>query len=135
MMSKALTMKAPVASGTVTPCVTANTAAPGVDQAVNTGCRYQRLNTKLVPPMPKPRAHIQDAVCASLAPKACAAAKTMTAELVNPTSTATKPATTVDRDASLSHFFNMGVFSQKPCTWHEDFLSSCASPSGAAFCG
>ena len=106
-MSKALTMKAPVASGSVTPCVTANTAAPGVDQAVNTGCRYQRLNTKLVPPMPKPSAHIQDAVCASLAPKACAAEKTMAAELVNPTRTATKPATTVDRDASLNHFFNM----------------------------
>jgi hypothetical protein len=59
--------------------------------------------------MPKPSAHIQEAVCASLAPRACAAEKTMAAELVNPTSTATKPATTVDRDASLSHFFNMGV--------------------------
>jgi hypothetical protein len=31
----------------------------------------------------------------------------MAAELVNPTRTATKPATTVDRDASLNHFFNM----------------------------
>jgi hypothetical protein len=28
----------------------------------------------------------------------------------------------VDRDASRSHFFNMGVFSQKPCTWHEVFV-------------
>ena len=56
LMSKALTMKAPVASGMVTPWVTANTAAPGVDQTVNIGWRYQRLNTKLVPPIPKPSA-------------------------------------------------------------------------------
>jgi hypothetical protein len=40
----------------------------------------------------------------------------MTAELVNPTSTATKPATTVDRDASLSHFFNMGFLTESLVT-------------------
>ena len=47
--------------------------------------------------MPRPSAQIHEVVWAGVAPKACAAAKTMTTELVKPTSTATKPATTADR--------------------------------------
>jgi hypothetical protein len=52
----------------------------------------------LVSPMPRPSAQIHDAVCAGVAPSAAAAWKTITTELVKPTSTATKPATTADED-------------------------------------
>ena len=99
VMSSAHTMKAPTACaiGTPTPAVTSS-AAPGVDQAVSTGCRYHRLRPRLVQPMPRPSAQIHDAVCAGVAPSAAAAWKTMTTELAKPTSTATKPATSADSD-------------------------------------
>ena len=51
--------------------------------------------------MPRPSAHIHEVVCAGVAPSACAAAKTMTTELVKPTSTATKPATTAETERSF----------------------------------
>ena len=38
--------------------------------------------------MPTPSAHIHEVACAAVAPSACAAAKTITTELVKPTSTA-----------------------------------------------
>jgi hypothetical protein len=97
VISSAQTMKAPTASaiGTPAPAVTSN-AAPGVLQAVSTGMRYFRLRPRLVRPMPRPSAQIHEAVCAGVAPRAAAAWKTMTTELVKPTSTATKPATRAD---------------------------------------
>jgi hypothetical protein len=52
--------------------------------------------------MPRPSAQIQEAVCAGVAPKACAAWKTMTTELVKPTSTATKPAARAETDTPLN---------------------------------
>ena len=82
------------------PWVAAISAAPGVDQAVSTGRRYHSDSSRLLAPMPRPRAQIQEAVCAGVAPKAWAAAKTMATELVKPTSTATKPATTADTERS-----------------------------------
>jgi hypothetical protein len=51
-------------------------------------------------PMPRPSAQIHEAVSAVFAPTAWAAAKTIATELVKPTSTATKPATTAGRDRS-----------------------------------
>jgi hypothetical protein len=53
-----------------------------------------------VAPMPRPSAHIQEATSAGPAPAARAAEKTMAAELVYPTSTVTKPATTADAERS-----------------------------------
>ena len=52
--------------------------------------------------MPRPSAQIQDVACAGVAPKAAAAWKTMTTELVKPTSTATKPATSDDGEKSFN---------------------------------
>ena len=92
-MSRPQATKAPTASFMATPLVPASSAAPGVDQAVSTGWRYHSDSSTVVAPMPRPSAHIQEVVCAGVAPSACAAAKTMTTELVKPTSTATKPAT------------------------------------------
>ena len=83
------------------PLLPAISAAPGVDQAVSTGCRVHSDSPIEVMPMPRPSAHIHDVVCAGVAPSACAAAKTMATELVKPTSTATKPATTADSDRSF----------------------------------
>ncbi len=80
----------------------ASSAAPGVDHAVSTGWRYHRLSPALVSPMPRPRAQIHELVCAGVAPSAAAAWKTMTTELVKPTSTATKPATAADSEKSFS---------------------------------
>ncbi len=51
-------------------------------------------------PIPRPSASIQEATCASVAPAAPPAWKTITAELANPTSTVTKPAATADTDRS-----------------------------------
>ena len=51
--------------------------------------------------MPSPRAQIHDAVCSGVAPSAAAAWKTITTELVKPTSTATKPATTAPSERSF----------------------------------
>ena len=57
-----------------------------------------------VTPMPNPRAHIQEPISSGVAWRACAAWNTITAELVKPTSTVTKPATTADADKSLNGF-------------------------------
>src|SRR5579862_2838680 len=56
----------------------------------------------LVTPVPTPSAQIHEVVCAVVAPSACAAWNTTATELVNPTSTAMKPATTADTEISLS---------------------------------
>jgi hypothetical protein len=53
--------------------------------------------------MPRPSAHIQEVICAGVAPNACAAWNTMATELVKPTSTATKPAVKADRLRSLKN--------------------------------
>src|SRR5258706_16098521 len=55
--------------------------------------------------MPSPSAHIQELICAAVAPSAVAAWNTMATELVNPTSTATKPAVTADKDKSEARTF------------------------------
>ena len=81
----------------------ASTAAPGVDQATMTGLRNHSEGTSEHKPMPRPSAHIQDVICAGVAWKAFAACNTIATELVNPTSTATKPAVTADRLRSLKN--------------------------------
>ncbi len=108
------TTKAPTASPIATPLLPASRAAPGVDHAVSTGCRVASDRPIDVTPMPRPSAHIHDVACAGVAPSACAAAKTMTTELVKPTSTATKPATTAASDTSVKNFLTRRV---SPCTW------------------
>ena len=95
--------KAPMASPIATPLVPAISAAPGVDQAVSTGSRYRHERPIVVSPMPRPRAQIHDVACAGVAPRACAAANTITTELVKPTSTATKPATTAATEKSRTN--------------------------------
>ena len=105
-MSKALIMKAPMASPMLKPPANpavASTAAPGVDQATMTGWRRISEGTSEHSPMPRPSAHIQDVICAGVAPNAWAAWNTMATELVKPTSTATKPATAVERLRSLKN--------------------------------
>jgi hypothetical protein len=101
MISSPQTTKAPTASPRPKPLLPAISAAPGVDQAVSTGWRVHSDRPIEVMPMPRPSAHIHEVVCAGVAPSAWAAAKTMTTELVKPTSTATKPAITADSDRSL----------------------------------
>ena len=64
---------APTASGMLRPEVAASKAAPGVDQAVKMGWRDHQDRPRLVSPMPRPRAHIQELVWAGVAPSACAA--------------------------------------------------------------
>jgi len=54
----------------------------------------------LVSTMPSPRAHIQEAISPAVACSVCAAWKTITAELVKPTRTATKPALRADSEKS-----------------------------------
>ncbi len=49
-----------------------------------------------VSPIPRPSAHIHEPISRGDAPAARAASKTITAELVKPTSTATNPAATAD---------------------------------------
>src|SRR5687767_855374 len=56
----------------------------------------------LVTAIPIPSAHNQEAVCAGVADKFWAAWKISATELVNPTSTATKPAVTADSEKSLN---------------------------------
>ncbi len=102
VISTAETMNAPVATGNVMPCVAASSAAPGVDHAVSTGWRYQSDRPMLVRPVPTPSAHIHEVVCSGVAPRPCAAWNTMATELVKPTSTAMKPATTAENETSLS---------------------------------
>ncbi|MCY1185564.1 hypothetical protein D9M73_263520 [compost metagenome] len=53
--------------------------------------------------MPSPNAHIQEAICACVAPTACAAWNTITAELAKPTSTVMKPATTAGNERSRNN--------------------------------
>ena len=52
--------------------------------------------------MPRPRAHIQEAISAADAPSVCAAWNTITAELVKPTRTVTNPAMTAETDRSVA---------------------------------
>ena len=102
VISAAETRKAPIASGIETPAaLVINIAAPGVDQAVSTGTRKRSERAMLVKPIPRPRAHIQEAISAGVACSAWAAWKTITAELVKPTRTATKPAIRADVEKSL----------------------------------
>jgi hypothetical protein len=53
--------------------------------------------------MPNPNAHIHEPISVGEALRAWAAWKTMTAELVNPTNTVTKPAMTAEAEKSLSN--------------------------------
>ena len=100
----ATSTNAPIASDSGTPALLAiSIAAPGVDHAVTIGIRQRSDRPMQVTPMPMPNAHSQDAVSASDAPSVCAAWNTITAELVNPTSTVTKPAATDDGAMSRSH--------------------------------
>ena len=111
VISAAQTMNAPTASAMENPPArpaVASTAAPGVDQATITG--FLRISEGMAEhrPMPRPRAHIQEVICAGVAWNACAAWNTMATELVKPTSTATKPAVKDDRLRSLKKF--MGTY-------------------------
>ena len=75
-ISAALMMKAPTASAMEKPPASpaaARTAAPGVDQATITGLRSSSEGSAQHKPIPQPSAHIQELICAALAPKACAA--------------------------------------------------------------
>ncbi|MNY41001.1 hypothetical protein D3C86_1757820 [compost metagenome] len=56
-------IKIPMVSASVTPCkLVASRAAPGVDQAVNTGALYHRESANVLTPMPIPSAVIQPAI-------------------------------------------------------------------------
>jgi hypothetical protein len=93
VISIAETRKAPIASGIETPAaLVISIAAPGVDQAVRIGTRKRNERVMLVRPMPRPRAPIHEAISAGVACSVRAAWRTITAELVKPTRTATKPA-------------------------------------------
>jgi len=89
----------------VAPAV-ASTAAPGVLQATITGFLSHSEGKTVHNPMPRPRAHIHEAIISGVACRACAAWKTMATELVNPTSTATKPAVKAERLRSLKNCIN-----------------------------
>ena len=113
-MRTALMRNAPTASAMVKPPAmpaVASTAAPGVLQAIITGWRSTSEGTAEHSPMPSPSAHIQEVICAGVAPKACAAWNTMATELVKPTSTATKPAVAAERLRSLKN--GIGRFSPR----------------------
>ena len=72
----ALTKNAPVASAMPKPPATAavaKTAAPGVDHATITGFFNHSDGTSEHKPMPQPKAHIHELICAGVAPKAMAA--------------------------------------------------------------
>ena len=97
-MSALAKMKIPMVSASVTPCrLVANSAAPGVDQAVSTGALYHQESASVLTPIPIPRAVIQPAICCAFAPAAAAACQIMAAELAYPTRTATKPARTAGK--------------------------------------
>ena len=68
-----------------------------------TGFLSHSEGTNVHSPIPMPRAHIQEAIISGVALKACAAWNTMATELVNPTSTATKPAVNAERLISLKN--------------------------------
>src|SRR5690606_22166448 len=90
-----------IASAIGTPAaLVTSIAAPGVDHAVTTGIFQRSDRTMQVAPMPRPSAHIHEAVWPGVAPIACAAWNTIAAELANPTSTVTKPAAIADTDWS-----------------------------------
>jgi hypothetical protein len=75
-ISAAQTRKAPTASAMVKPPARpalASTAAPGVLQATITGFLHHSEGSRVHRPMPRPSAHIQDAMTAGVAPKAWAA--------------------------------------------------------------
>jgi len=106
VINTAQSMNEPTASGMENPPLmpaVARTAAPGVLQATMTGLRSSSEGTAVHSPMPSPRAHIQELICAGLAPNARAAWNTMATELVNPTSTATNPAVKAAGDRSLKN--------------------------------
>ncbi len=76
VISTAQAMNAPTACGMVKAppaAAVANTAAPGVLQAIITGMRSHSEGSSDAKPMPSPSAHIHEAVCAGVAPKAVAA--------------------------------------------------------------
>ena len=113
VMAAALIMNAATASPMPCPApATASTAAPGVLQATMTGLRSQSEGRAEHNPMPRPSAHIHELMTSGVAPKACAAWKTMATELVKPTSTATKPAVKAERLRSLKK--RMGRDSARP---------------------
>jgi hypothetical protein len=72
--------------------------------------RKRNDNPMQVSPIPRPSAHIQDAISGGPAPTACAAWNTMTALLVNPTSTVTKPATTAETEISRRNDMSIRAF-------------------------
>ena len=78
------------------------TAAPGVDHAIRIGFRVASDITMDGTPMPMPIAHSQEAVCSGVAPRFWVAWKMIATELVNPTSTDTKPVTRAESEKSFS---------------------------------
>src|SRR5580704_8205141 len=85
--SSATTTNAPAAAGkppTVAP-VAASNAAPGVDQAEDTGMRVQTLSTTPARPIAIDSATRPEAACASLAPTATSPLSTTANELAKPT--------------------------------------------------
>src|SRR5690606_10415950 len=101
VISTADSRKPAIASAIGTPAaLVTSIAAPGVDHAVTTGIFQRSDRTMQVAPMPRPSAHIHEAVWPGAAPIACAAWNTIAAELANPTSTVTKPAAIADTDWS-----------------------------------
>ena len=133
VMSAALTMKAPTASPMLNPPArpaVASTAAPGVDHATMTGLRKMSEGTREHRPIPSPSAHIQEVICAGVAPNACAAWNTMATELVNPTSTATNPAVNADRLRSLKNC--MGAILSPQPTVQTQGAPACRATNGDA---
>lgn len=97
------TKKAPVASARLTPVAAlAITAAPGVDQVINTGIRVHKDKPMVVRPMPRPKASTHEVIWSGVAPKDRAAWKISAIVLVKPTKVATKPDETADREVSLA---------------------------------
>ena len=85
---------APTASANATPgSEITNSAAPGVDQATETGARVIGLNAMPLMPQPSEIAHTQEETNASGKCAACAAWKTMTIEPEYPARIATSAAT------------------------------------------
>ncbi len=76
VMSAPHTRNAPIASFMEKPPARpalASTAAPGVLQAIITGCFKSSDGMADVRPMPSPSAHIHEVICSGVAPNACAA--------------------------------------------------------------
>ena len=100
------TRKAPTASDRLTPVAAlAITAAPGVDQVIRMGARVHSDRPSVLRPMPRPSASTQEVICSGVAPRERAAWKIRAMVLVKPTSVATKPADTADKEVSRSISF------------------------------